>query len=131
MIIKKCQTCNKKFKVFPCRNCAKYCSRKCHIKIGEKNPKWRGGKRKGRKDGYISIYAPNHPYKSKHGKSVYEHRLVMEKYIGRYLKPEEIVHHLNGDASDNRIKNLELLAGQKEHAKLHYKFNPKNGRFIR
>ncbi len=42
------------------------------------------------------------------GSYVFEHILVMERLLGRYLLPEESVHHLNGVRDDNRPENLEL-----------------------
>lgn len=42
------------------------------------------------------------------GKILREHRMVMESVVGRKLRSEENVHHLNGDRADNRLENLEL-----------------------
>ena len=83
---------------------------RCHScrlrsQTGINNPTWKGG-RFIDKQGYVQIRVPTHPY-AVHG-YVFEHRLVMEKMIGRYLKREETVHHINGDRQDNRPENLEL-----------------------
>ena len=78
--------------------------------------------RKLNKKGYIDT-------KDKNGKSITEHRLVMEKAIGRYLRPEEIVHHRGTkypmgsieDKQDNRIENLMLFANSTKHLAYHRK----------
>ena len=58
-----------------------------------------------------------HPNANKNG-VILEHRLVMSEFLGRPLLPGEVVHHVNGDAEDNRIKNLELL-NRSSHAHTH------------
>jgi len=74
---------------------------------GEDHWKWKKGRCKC--NGYMSIKTLYHPYANNRG-YVYEHRLVMEKDIGRYLLPDEKVHHINGKPLDNRIENLVLIS---------------------
>jgi hypothetical protein len=61
------------------------------------------------KQGYIFIYKPDHPNCQKNG-WVAEHRLVVEKRLGRYLLKGEKVHHKNAIKHDNRDDNLEVLS---------------------
>lgn len=42
------------------------------------------------------------------GRTIDEHRYVMEQHLGRYLQTWECVRHLNGNSRDNRLENLYL-----------------------
>jgi hypothetical protein len=91
--------------------------------LAENHPVWKGGIFV--RDEYVSIYCPDHPFNNK--KYVLLHRLIMEHYLGRYLNPEEQVHHINGIKNDNRIENLRLCASASEHhGKFHRFMNPNN-----
>lgn len=88
---------------------------------GKKNPKWKGGITMN--NGYIMIYSPNHPYKTKQNR-VPKHRIIIEKQINRYLKPYEKIHHINGIKTDNRPKNLIAFISESAHQRFHH--NPHN-----
>ena len=81
------------------------------------NPNWSGGKVVN-SNGYVMIKNTYHPHADKQG-YVLEHRLVMEKHLGRQLNPKEVVHHINEDKRDNRIENLQLMESLSAHIKEH------------
>lgn len=124
----------KKGKYFKCYECEKiiyrpiceiktknFCSIKCRSKNASKEYgmgnswHWKGGRRLAA-SGYIMIFKPDHPHNCY--KYVREHRLVMEKKLKRYLRTDEIVHHINGIKTDNRIENLQITT-RAEHNTIH------------
>jgi len=114
-----CPMCGEVFFMIPSLSFKKHCSKKCFAKskIGGKS-NWRGG-RHSDSNGYILIYMPAHPFAF--GKKVFEHRLIMEKHLKRYLSRKEVVHHINGNHADNRLENLQLFPNNGEHLRLHFK----------
>lgn len=81
---------------------------------------WKGGRIRHKRRGYIFIYKPNHPYANNYG-YVYEHRLVMEEILDRYLLPGEVTHHINGIVDDNRKENLMYFENNGLHLTYHAK----------
>jgi len=92
---------------------------------GNKHWNWKGGSFE-TKSGYIMVKKPNHPNCQGRG-YIFEHRLEMEKKIGRYLKKGEVVHHINGKRTDNRIENLKLYTNSK-HSQMKKKKQWRDGK---
>jgi hypothetical protein len=72
----------------------------------------------GQMGGYFFVTVPEHPYATKRTGRVVLHRLLMENMVGRYLEPDEIVHHKDGNKHNNNPENLELVS-KAEHARRH------------
>ena len=73
--------------------------------IGDKWVGWKGGYH--RKDGYKVLKIA--------GKKILEHRFL----LADKLQEGNVVHHRDGNTSNNKLDNLEILVNQAEHARLH------------
>ena len=86
---------------------------------GENNHQWNGGRHIDW-DGYVTVPAPlNHPYSrlrhDRHRGRIFEHRLIMEGVLGRYLEPQEVVDHIDGLTLHNHQDNLRVFPDNAEH----------------
>jgi len=74
--------------------------------------------------GYVYVYAPDHPTSRKKAPDygyVAEHRMIMELSLGRGLTKTEVIHHIDGDKSNNNIENLICCDSPRSHNKIHTK----------
>ena len=101
-------------------------------KKGKDNPNWKGGE-KINIQGYVLIYKPEHPF-CNCDSYIRRSHFVMEQIIGRYLKPEEVVHHkgvhfpINSieNRQDDSPENLQLFSSNSKHSKFHHPKGYKN-----
>ena len=93
---------------------------------GAEHHNWKGGVFR-HSDGYLFEYAPDHPAAPANKGYVLQHRLVMERKLGRPLRDHELVHHINEVKDDNRPENLEL-SNRSLHMKGHKADVQRDGR---
>jgi len=89
-----------------------------HLRKGDKHPSWKGGR-----------YIDHHGYvmvSTRSGRNEHsgwdnyrkEHVLVLERHLGRELSPKEVIHHIDGDKTNNKLDNL-WLTDQSGHRTAH------------
>ncbi len=130
--MEKCLFCNKNLvgrqKKFCSLQCAGKGLRSIHIKnfLKEDGAAWNKGTS-------YSILKASHVWTKKGGYKIFQtqrtkiavHRLLLGNHLGRPLRTDEIVHHITGIKSDNRIENLQIM-NRSDHAKIHF---PQGSRF--
>lgn len=109
-----CERCGAEFKrAVRQRYCGLSCRSLAHAMYGPRHPTFKG--RVAHANGYIKVWMPGHPMAGADG-YVLEHRLVAAQVLGRMLRSDEHVHHLNHNRADNRPENLEVMSAAEHMA---------------
>jgi len=88
------------------------------------NIEYHEGKKHISSHGYVKVYiGRKHPLSDSKG-FAYEHRLVAIKILGRSMVDGEIIHHIDGDRTNNSEDNIKIVNGNFEHYVFHR--NPEN-----
>jgi len=109
-----CERCGAQFEYRPSQSYRRFCSQECAGRALWQRPQERMHNGKPvllTETGYVQVWEPSRPPRRRWA---LEHRLVAEEMIGRKLRTDEHVHHINGDRTDNRSENL-LVVGSSEH----------------
>lgn len=85
---------------------------------GDQHTGWKGGVKYLK--GYRYVHTHTHPNRT-HDNYIAEHRLVMEKKLGRYLERKEVVHHIDGNPLNNEPDNLIVFGSNADHLKVDLK----------
>ena len=107
----KCLTCGNEFtrkKTHYKASKKHFCKLSCYVRLGADNPNWKNGTQMN--NGYKCIRIGRRYF--------FEHRYIMAKHLKRPLRQKEIVHHINHNKLDNRLKNLQVMTIS-DHMKLH------------
>ena len=109
-----CLTCGDPFEVrYPRSDGKRYCSRSCAAR-----DQWKGSGNPRFNDGMSAQSSGRRLKVLPDGRSMTYARWLMQEHLGRRLGPDEVVHHRNGNFTDDRIENLQVLT-RAEHIEVH------------
>lgn len=108
--LQKCPVCGEPFR--PCKPTSETCSARCRNALTSRRTAYQRGRTQARRHAATAT-----SYAKLHG--VHVHRIVAERKLGRRLRPDEVVHHIDGDRRNNDPENIVVLRNQGDHARLH------------